>query len=187
MNYRCYCLSLSLCSCLLPMCAHVYPRTNKCPKHNAQPNLYSTVINREIGLIRGLRYTSPLSSRLESGSTLIVQKRGRLNNINPRKISSVWAQRKLRVQPERNGETHAGMAMDREPRGLLSSNVNSFTSSFYTFPQPSVALICTRSPVGMTGGNNSSENIYLLRVPCGVGALKCPGGRAGCSPSEMGK
>lgn len=103
------------------------------------------LINSENSLVRGLPYTSHLSPRSESGSTLIVWKWGCINDVNPWKISSGVAgaagkqqqHKKKRVQWEGNGDARqAGRWLDGDTnsyRDPLSHCMDALVSPFHTF------------------------------------------------------
>lgn len=173
-NYRCYRLSFCLYYCHIQMRTHPtqLPTHTHTYTHTAQ-SMGIILINSENSLVRGLPYTSHLSSLLESGSTLIVWKWRCINDVNPCKISSGYGAAEMQggaVKEKWSDETQTDRKIawwtEREPQGL--------PFSLHEFPDVSIShlfsafcgscLLNTPSPVSMTGSNNSLENIYLAKV-----------------------
>lgn len=127
--------------------AHEHTHTHTCTDRS----MGMILINLVNGLVRGLPYTSHLSSLLESGSALIVWKWGCINDVNPCKISSGYGgtekqrgccgREMERQNTDRQTDRKIAWWTERQPQGL--------TFSLHEFPHvsishlflPSVALI----------------------------------------------
>lgn len=127
--YGSYCLSLHF---VTFWCTHTH--NHAC----AAQSMGMILINSESSLVRGLPYTSHLSSLLESGSTLIVWKWDCINDVNPWKISSgcggaekQGGAMKKRWRDKTQTDRKIAWWTERQPQGL--------TFSLHEFPHVSIS------------------------------------------------
>lgn len=115
-------------------CIHLYPHTHThtATQKGTDQSMVMILINSENSLVRGLSYTSHLSSLFESRSDLVVWKWGCINDVNPWKISSgCGAPKREGVQDKMKTDWEGARWTEIQPRG---SNV-----SLHEFPHVSIS------------------------------------------------